>query len=90
MSRLGITYYCIKKEILRKGNKATPHIGVKGLNNIPNISKKEQKPIINLVDKILKLKTENKDTTDLENKIDEIVFDLYGLSEEEISYINRK
>jgi hypothetical protein len=30
-----ITFYSIQKEILRKGNKATPHVGVKGLNDIP-------------------------------------------------------
>ncbi len=29
------TFYATEKEILRKGNKATPHIGVKGLNSIP-------------------------------------------------------
>jgi tRNA1(Val) A37 N6-methylase TrmN6 len=30
-----LTFYAIETEILRKGKKATPHIGVKGLNNIP-------------------------------------------------------
>lgn len=30
-----VTFYCIQREILRKGNKATPHVGVKGLNSIP-------------------------------------------------------
>lgn len=29
------TFYVVEKEILRKGNKATPHIGVKGLNSLP-------------------------------------------------------
>lgn len=30
-----ITFYSIQREILRKGNKATPHVGVKGLNDLP-------------------------------------------------------
>src|SRR5690606_1410197 len=30
-----ITFYSIQREILRKGNKATPHVGVKGLNGLP-------------------------------------------------------
>jgi len=35
------------------------------------------------VDKIMKLKKQNMDTTDLENEIDEMVYDLYELTEEE-------
>jgi adenine-specific DNA-methyltransferase len=30
-----LNFYAIEKEILRKGNKATPHVGVKGLNMLP-------------------------------------------------------
>ncbi|WP_100627093.1 Eco57I restriction-modification methylase domain-containing protein [Algoriphagus formosus] len=30
-----ITFYCIERGILRKGNKATPHVGVRGLNKVP-------------------------------------------------------
>ncbi|KAA6346191.1 hypothetical protein EZS27_006284 [termite gut metagenome] len=30
-----ITFYAIQKELLRKGKKATPHIGTKGLKTIP-------------------------------------------------------
>jgi len=29
------TFYTIQREILRKGNKATPHVGVKGLRSVP-------------------------------------------------------
>jgi adenine-specific DNA-methyltransferase len=45
------TFYAIEKEILRKGNKATPHIGVKGLNAIPVYKPNAQtkKVFINLV-----------------------------------------
>ncbi|NLI64356.1 MAG: restriction endonuclease subunit M [Bacteroidales bacterium] len=30
-----VSFYCTEKEILRKGSKATPHVGVKGLRGIP-------------------------------------------------------
>lgn len=39
--------------------------------------------IINLVDRIIKLKKLDKDTQELENQIDEMVYDLYELTEEE-------
>ncbi len=29
------TFYCLQREILRKGNKATPHVGVRGLKKVP-------------------------------------------------------
>ncbi|WP_349764215.1 TaqI-like C-terminal specificity domain-containing protein [Fusobacterium sp. SYSU M8D902] len=39
--------------------------------------------IIDLVDRVIELKKLNKDTQDLENQIDEMVYDLYELTEEE-------
>ena len=39
--------------------------------------------IIDLVDEIIELKKLNKDTQDLEEKIDEMVYDLYGLTKDE-------
>ena len=54
---------------------------------VPVISEKEQKPFSDIVDKILSIKKESGDTTDLEVQIDEMVFDLYGLNSEEIDYI---
>ena len=39
--------------------------------------------IIDLVDEIIELKKLNKDTQTLEEKIDEMIYDLYGLTEEE-------
>ena len=52
------TFYAIEKEILRKGSKATPHIGVKGLKSIPVhlINGGKQSVFVNLVDYILFLK----------------------------------
>ncbi|CAA6812393.1 MAG: putative type IIS restriction/modification enzyme [uncultured Campylobacterales bacterium] len=54
---------------------------------IPNINKEEQKPFIEIVDKIIELKKQNLDTTELESKIDEIVYELYSLSDEEIEMV---
>ena len=46
---------------------------------IPN----KNKIIIDLVDEIIELKKLNKDTQHLEKKIDEMVYELYELTEEE-------
>lgn len=93
-----VTFYCIEKEILRKGNKATPHVGVKGLNSIPipPLDNYEQKPFIKLVDQILPI-TKNYDYIDnpnkqekvnmLENEIDQLVYKLYELTPEEIKIV---
>ena len=64
---------------------------------IPNISPTEQRPFINLVDSILKAKAcpmprqgaanPKTDTTDQEAKIDRLVYELYGLTAEEIKMI---
>lgn len=56
---------------------------------IPNIKIKNQKPISDIVKKILKLKSEsiNSDTSNLENQIDQMVYQLYELTEEEIKFI---
>jgi hypothetical protein len=56
---------------------------------IPIISQEQQQPIIALVDQILTAKKSNPkaDTSELEKEIDKIVYELYGLSEEEIRII---
>jgi len=56
---------------------------------IPNIPEAEQKPFITLVDQILSLKKSDPqdDTSALEAEIDQIVYKLYGLTEEEIAII---
>jgi len=55
------------------------------LDKLPIISltKKEERNIEIIVDEIIELKKINKDTQDLEEKIDEMVYELYGLTEEE-------
>jgi hypothetical protein len=56
---------------------------------IPDITLEQQQPIIKLVNKILEKKRQNPkaDTSNLEREIDKIVYQLYGLSEEEIAII---
>ena len=50
----------------------------------------EQKKIENLVDKIIEIKKKDSDTTKLESKIDEMVYKLYELTEEEIRIVEGK
>ena len=86
-----MTFFAIERQILRKGNKATPHIGVKGLNNIPVplLNDNEQKPFIKLVNEILITKKSNPqaDTTSLETQINQLVYDMYGLTDEDIQIV---
>jgi len=60
-------------------------IDKKPLMNIPikMVSNEIEEKIITLVERIIELKKSDKDTQDLENKIDEMVCDLYELTEEE-------
>ncbi|MDP1994636.1 MAG: TaqI-like C-terminal specificity domain-containing protein, partial [Ignavibacteria bacterium] len=59
---------------------------------IKDITEKEQKPIVILVDKILSAKKKNPqaDTSALETEIDNLVYQLYGLTEEEINIVEGK
>lgn len=56
---------------------------------IPPATSAQQQPIIDLVDEILTKKKQNpyEDTTDLEGEIDKLVYELYGLSKEEIAIV---
>ncbi len=56
---------------------------------IPKISNPQQQPFIKLVDKILiaKKQSKDKDTSELEAEIDQLVYKLYNLTEAEIALI---
>ena len=56
---------------------------------IINATFEQQQPIITLVNQILSTKKENPvaDTSVLEREIDELVYGLYGLTEEEVGII---
>ena len=58
---------------------------------IKEISDKDQKPFIKLVDKILSLKKSNPnaDASELEKEIDKMVYELYGLSVEEREIVEK-
>lgn len=58
---------------------------------IPKISAEEQRPFIDLVNRILQAKDDNPsaDTSDLESQIDDLVYKLYGLTPEEIAVVER-
>ncbi len=49
-----------------------------------------QQPFISLVDQILELKKAGKDTQELENEIDRLVYRLYDLTAEEIAIVEGK
>lgn len=56
---------------------------------IASASKSQQKEITDIVDEILRIKRNdcNADTTQLEREIDKLVYELYGLTEEEIRVV---
>jgi len=56
---------------------------------IPNISPEKQQPIISAVNKILCTKKKNPeaDTSELEREVDGLVYELYGLNDEEVKII---
>ncbi len=57
---------------------------------IKKISPEAQAPFIKLVDEILRLKKQGEGTTEQENKIDEMVYDLYELTEDEKRIVKGK
>jgi len=59
---------------------------------VPKLSKTEQKPFEELVDKILGAKKSNSsaDTSEFESQIDQLVYELYGLTDDEINIVEEK
>ncbi len=83
-----LSFYHVRQTV--KGNrKLFPKIVTKDLKNypIPKIELLDQSPFIVLVDKILEFKKKAKDTKALEDEIDRMVYELYGLTEEEIEIV---
>ena len=56
---------------------------------IPIASAEQQKPIIALIDEIMRKKAANpnSNSSELERQIDKLVYDLYGFTKEEIAVI---
>ena len=70
------------------------HIVPEHIRNIPIAfaSEEIQKTVAEIVENIITLKQNNSniDTSELENSIDKIVYQLYGLTEEEIRVVERE
>ena len=66
-------------------------VGVGKIRDFPiaKIPREQQEPLIILVDRILEAKRTNPDadTSDLENEIDKLVYELYNLTEDEIAIV---
>lgn len=57
---------------------------------VPVIEKYEQEEFIKYIDKLLQNKKNNINTFEIENKIDEMVYQLYGLSDEEKRFLKNQ
>ncbi|MBN2676333.1 MAG: diaminopimelate epimerase [Alphaproteobacteria bacterium] len=81
------TWYHLKVHPKAKAKTSIPKILVGDIRQlpIPEISKEQQKEFVEIVDQIMeaKKKDPNADTSELENKIDDMVYDLYNLTDEE-------
>jgi len=73
----------------RKGETLELYVTPIGKVPIKDISKERQKPFETLVDKIIKLKEQGKDTKELEEQINTMVYELYGLNDDEIESIEK-
>ena len=88
---LGIMASKLGRELLTLQRAGDYHIVPEHIRNIPiaYATQKQQKKIVNLVDEILesKQKDPSVDTSALESEIDCLIYQLYGLTEEEIKIV---
>lgn len=88
------TFYARKKRIIRMEQGKQPQIRLEDIKMLPvkMIKNSEQKPFIKLVDQILAAKGKNPqaDTSKEESAIDEMVYQLYGLTEDEVKIVEGK
>jgi adenine-specific DNA-methyltransferase len=86
-----LSYYAVHKPIIKNDEGKQPQIRLGDLKTLPIkiIGIKTQEKIETLVDQILSTKEKDKtiDTTDLEAQIDQLVYKLYDLTEEEIKIV---
>ena len=90
---LGILASKLGRELLTLQRAGDYHIVPEHIRNIPiaYATQEQQEFIINIVDNILKSKQidSSADTSALESEIDRIVYQLYGLTEEEIKIVEQ-
>ena len=90
-SRLINYYYCKKNETKHLNGGALP-FDTESVNiiPIPKVTLEKQKEISLIVEEIIELKRNNvKVSESLENNIDKIIYDMYGLTEAEIKIIEQ-
>ena len=84
-------YNFLYDNISKEKGRAFAQVKPQNIKQLPIkvISTDEQKPFIKIVDKIIEAKEQNPsaETKDLENQIDQLVYQLYDLTEEEIKII---
>lgn len=84
-----LQYYYSSK--FRSDTELFPKIRIKQAKQlpIPTATPTQQQPIVALVDKILAAKKANPqvDTSAWEREIDELVYELYGLTEDEVKVV---
>lgn len=80
------------KKVFILTDKLFPYLRVSQLEFVPIKYTSNQQPFITIVDQILSTKKANPkaDTSELEKQIDEMVYELYGLTEEEIRIVEGK
>ena len=54
---------------------------------VPKLSVNEERDVIELVDSVLRCKQDGKDSTEYEQKINNLIYEIYGFTEEEIKLI---
>ena len=88
-----LNYYAVHKPIIKNDEGKQPQIRLGDLKTLPIklADTKTQEKIETLADQILTKKAQDHlvDTTDLENKIDTLVYKLYDLTEEEIKTVEK-
>ena len=88
---LGVMNSTAARDFLRAHRRSNIHLYPDDWKQlpIPDVSPEQQEPIIELVDQILDAKRTNPDAdvSKLENEIDQIVYLLYGLTDDEIAIV---
>ena len=88
---LGVMNSTVARDFLRANRRSNIHLYPDDWKKlpIPYVDSSAQAPIISLVDRILDVKKADPsvDTTALEREIDRMVYELYGLTEEEIAIV---
>ena len=86
-----MSHFALSNGIVRYSKGKQPQIRVSGLNAIPirEASRPDQLPLVKFAKKITdeKRKDANANTSTLEHQIDELVYALYGLTQEEIKIV---